>query len=81
MTVEKNSKVITQTNHSAMKQFEFLTMICNLLNAPEKSRLQDEISFGFASHWLENWCGIMEPITKRSGTLRSQLMARAVPIR
>ena len=53
----------------------------NLLNAPEKSRLQNEISFGFASHWLENWCGIMKPITKRSGTLRSQLMARAVPIR
>ena len=64
---EKNAEVISPTNHSAMNQLDFLIMTCYLLKEREKSRLQGEISFGFASHWWLNcqW-GIIEPITERS---------------
>ena len=51
---EKNAEVISPTNHSAMNQIDFLIMTCYLLKEREKSRLQGEISFGFASHWWLN---------------------------
>ena len=37
-----------------------------MLRAREKSRVQDAIGFGFASHRLKIWREIFEPITKRS---------------
>ena len=36
-----------------MNQSEFPAITCNLLKAREKSRLQDAIGFGFASHLLK----------------------------
>ena len=39
-----------------MNQSEILAIIYNLLKAREESRLQCAIGFGFASHWLKNWC-------------------------
>ena len=40
-----------------MNQSEFLEIICNLLKALEKSRVQDAFGFGFgfASRWLKSW--------------------------
>ena len=40
--------------NSAMKQSQFLAIICNLLKAQEKSRAHGVIGFGFASHWLKD---------------------------
>ena len=37
-----------------MNQSEFLAITCKSLKAREKSRVQGEIAFGFASYWLEN---------------------------
>ena len=37
-----------------MNQSDSSQTSCNLLKAREKSRLQDAIGFGFASHCLEN---------------------------
>ena len=48
-----------------MNQSQFLAIICNLLKAREKSRVH-AIGFGFASHWLKNWCESFKPIIKRS---------------
>ena len=39
------------------------------LKAREKSSLQAEIGFGFASHWLKNWREIFKPINKRSNRI------------
>ena len=52
--------------NSAMNQSQFLAIICNWLKAREESRVHGEIGFGFASHWLKNWCESFKPITKRS---------------
>ena len=49
-----------------MNQSQFLAIICNWLKAREESRVHGEIGFGFASHWLKNWCESFKPITKRS---------------
>ena len=44
-----------------MNQSDFLAIAGNLLRARETSLVQGAI--GFASHWLENWREIFEPIT------------------
>ena len=49
-----------------MNQSQFLAIICNSLEAREKSRVHGTIGFGFDSHWLKNWCESFKPITKRS---------------
>ena len=49
-----------------MNQSQFLAITCNSLKAREKSRVHGAIGFGFASHWLKNWCDSFKPITKRS---------------
>jgi len=36
-----------------MNQSELLTIISNLVEARQKSRVQGAICFGFSSHWLE----------------------------
>ena len=69
MTVEKPKpkqllRPITTGAGSAMNQSQFLAIICNWLQAREKSRVHGAI--GFASHWLKNWRESFKPITKRS---------------
>ena len=49
-----------------MNQSLFLAILCNSLQAREKSRVHGAIGFGFASHWLKNWRESFKPITKRS---------------
>ena len=71
MTVEKPKpkqllRPITTGADSAMNQSQFLAITCNSLKAREKSRVRGAIGFGFASHWLKNWCESFKPITKRS---------------
>ena len=71
MTVEKPKpklllRPITTGANSAMNQYEFLAITCNLLKAREKSHVQGAIDFGFASSWLKNWHETFKPITKRS---------------
>ena len=71
MTVEKPKpkqllRPIPTEADSAMNQSQFLAITCNSLKAREKSRVQDAIAFGFASHWLKNWRESFKPITKRS---------------
>ena len=64
MTVEKpkrkqllrDLRPITIGADSVMNQPEFLAITCKWLKARENSRVQGAIAFGFASHWLENWC-------------------------
>ena len=70
MTIEKPKpkqliRPITTGADSAMNQSQFLAIICNSLEAREKSRVQDAIGFGFDSHWLKNWRESFKPITKR----------------
>ena len=48
-----------------MNQSELIAITLNLLTEREKSYVQGEIGFGFASHWLKNWREILKPITKR----------------
>ena len=48
-----------------MNQSELIAITLNLLREREKSCVQGEIGFGFASHWLKNWREILKPITKR----------------
>ena len=48
-----------------MNQSQFIAITGNSLEAREKSRLRGAIGFGFASHWLKNWCEIFKPIAKR----------------
>ena len=49
-----------------MDQSKFVAMLCNMLKAREKSRVQvDSIGLGFPSHWLINWREVFKPITKR----------------
>ena len=69
MTVEKPKPKqlfppITTGAVSAMNQSQSLAIICNSLKAREKSRVHGAIGFGFASHWLKNWCESFWPITK-----------------
>ena len=71
MTVEKPKpkqllRPITTGTNSTMNQSQFLAIIRNSLEAREKSRVHGAIGFGFASHWLKNWCDSFKPITKRS---------------
>ena len=71
MTVEKPKpkqllRPITTEADSAINQSQFLAITCNSLEAREKSRVHGAIGFGFASHWLKNWCESFKPITKRS---------------
>ena len=71
MTVEKPKpkqllRPITTGTNSSMSQSQFLAIICNSLEAREKSRAHGAIGFGFASHWLKNWRDSFKPITKRS---------------
>ena len=73
MTVEKPKpkqllRPITTGADSAINQSQFLAVACNSLKAREKSRvhMHGAIGFGFASHWLKNWCESFKPITKRS---------------
>ena len=49
-----------------MNQSQFLAITRNSLKAREKSRIHGAIGFGFASHWLKNWCEAFKPITKHS---------------
>ena len=68
MTVEKpkpkqSLRPITTGTNSAMNQSQFLAITCNSLEAREKSRVRGAIGFGFASHWLKNWCDSFKPIT------------------
>ena len=53
-----------------MNQLELLAITCNSLKAREKPRVQGEIGFGVASHWLKNWREISKPITRRSNRYR-----------
>ena len=57
---------VTTGANSAMNQSQFLTIICNLLKAREKSRAHGAIGFGFASQWLKNWRESFKPIIKRN---------------
>ena len=71
MTVEKPKRkpllrLITTEADSAMNQSQLLAIICNSLEAREKSRVHGAIGFGFASYWLKNWCESFKPITKGS---------------
>ena len=71
MTAEKPKpkqllRPITTGAGSAMNQSQFLAIICNSVEAREKSRVRGAIGFGFASHWLKNWRESFKPITKRS---------------
>ena len=71
MTVEKPKpkqllRPITTGADSAMNHSQFLAITCNSLEACEKSRIHGAIGFGFASHWLKNWCESFKPITKCS---------------
>ena len=82
MTVEKPKlkqllRPITTETNSAMNQSQFLAIIfvvcfvccliiCDSLEAREKSRVHGAMGFGFASHWLKNWRESFKPITKRS---------------
>ena len=49
-----------------MNQSQFIAIICNSLEAREKSRVRGAIGFGFTSHWLKNWRESFKPISKRS---------------
>ena len=49
-----------------MNQSQFIAITYNSLKAREKSRVHGAIGFGFASHWLKNWCESFKPITKRT---------------
>lgn len=51
-----------------MNQSEYLAITFKLLKAPEKSRAQGTIRFGFAfaSNWLKNLRETFKPITKHS---------------
>ena len=64
----RKSKAITTVAGSAMNQLQFLAIICNSLEAREKSRVRGAIGFGFDSHWLKNWRDSFQSfsITKRS---------------
>ena len=69
MTVEKPKpkqllRPITTGTNSAMNQSQFLAITCNSPEAREKSRVHSAIGFGFASHWLKNWCDSFKPISK-----------------
>ena len=71
MTVEKPKpkqllRPITTGADSAMNQSQFRAITCNSLKARGKSRLPNAIGFGFAYHWLKNWCDSFKPIIKRS---------------
>ena len=71
MTVEKPKpkqllRPITTGAGSAMNPSQFLAILCNSLQALEKSRVHGAIGFGFASRWLKNWRESFKPITKRS---------------
>ena len=49
-----------------MNQSQSLAVICNSLEARERSRIHGAIGFGIDSHWSKNWLGSFKPITKRS---------------
>ena len=49
-----------------MNQSQFLAIICNSLEAREKSRVHGAIGFGFACNWLKNSRESFKLITKRS---------------
>ena len=71
MTVEKTKlkqllRPITTGAGSAMNQSQFLAIICNSLEARERSCVEGAIGFGCASHWLKNWRDSFKPIIKRS---------------
>ena len=71
MTVEKPKptqllRPITTGADSAMNQSQLLAITCNSFKAQEKSHVHGAIGFGFASHWMKNWCESFKPITKRS---------------
>ena len=71
MTVEKPKpkqllRPITTGANSAMNQSQFPAITCNSIKAREKLRVHGATGFGFASHWLKNWCKVLKPITKRS---------------
>ena len=60
MTVEKPKpkqlfQPITAGTNSTMNQSQFLPIICNSLEAREKSHVRGAIDFGFTCHWLKNW--------------------------
>ena len=63
MTVEKPKpkqllRSITTGENSAMNQSQFLAI--------SETCSRGAIGFGFASHWLKNWCESFKPIIKRS---------------
>ena len=69
MTVEKPKRkqlLRPITTEATMNQSQLLAIICNSLEAREKSRVHGAIGFGFASHWLKNWRESFKPITKGS---------------
>ena len=71
MTVERPKpkqllRPITTGANILMNQSQFLAIIWNLLMAQEKSRVHGTIGFGFASHWLKNWCETFKSIIKCS---------------
>ena len=58
MTVEKPKpkqllRPIKTGADSAMNQSQFLAITWNSLKVRERSRVDDAIGFGFASHWLK----------------------------
>ena len=49
-----------------INQSQFLAILCNSLEAREKSSVHGAIGFGFDCHWLKNWRESFKLITKRS---------------
>ena len=62
-----------------MNQSEFLAISRNYFKAREKLCVQGAIGFGFASHWLKNWCEIFTPITK--GSTRNRVIAIGIRLK
>ena len=79
MTVEKPIaklifRPITTGANRVMNQLELLAITCNSLKAREKPRVQGDIGFGFAPHWLKNWLKFSKPITRRSNRYRVRVV-------
>jgi len=75
MTVEKPKPEqlfppITTGTNSTMNQAQFLPIICNSLEAREKSHVRGAIDFGSTHHWLKNWRESFQPITRSSNRNR-----------
>ena len=53
-SVHQHGSLAAVTSHED-REPEFLAIPCNWLKGRKKSRVEGAISFGFASHWFNNW--------------------------